>query len=59
MTFSIITDIDPVKYYGCSPWPGFESLMRDCLRENPQDRPTSAQVRLITSDSNLLLTYYL
>uniref|UniRef100_A0A8C1C756 non-specific serine/threonine protein kinase n=1 Tax=Cyprinus carpio carpio TaxID=630221 RepID=A0A8C1C756_CYPCA len=35
---------DPVKYYGCSPWPGFESLMRDCLRENPQDRPTSAQV---------------
>uniref|UniRef100_A0A8C2CQ57 non-specific serine/threonine protein kinase n=1 Tax=Cyprinus carpio TaxID=7962 RepID=A0A8C2CQ57_CYPCA len=35
---------DPVKNYGCSPWPGFESLMRDCLRENPQDRPTSAQV---------------
>ncbi|KAI2648089.1 Leucine-rich repeat serine/threonine-protein kinase 2 [Labeo rohita] len=35
---------DPVKDYGCSPWPGFESLMRVCLRENPQDRPTSAQV---------------
>ncbi|KAK9952637.1 hypothetical protein ABG768_018455 [Culter alburnus] len=35
---------DPVKDYGCSPWPGFESLMRDCLKENPQDRPTSAQV---------------
>ncbi|ROJ24393.1 Leucine-rich repeat serine/threonine-protein kinase 2 [Anabarilius grahami] len=35
---------DPVKDYGCSPWPGFESLMRDCFRENPQDRPTSAQV---------------
>ncbi|XP_051546282.1 leucine-rich repeat serine/threonine-protein kinase 2 isoform X1 [Myxocyprinus asiaticus] len=35
---------DPVNDYGCSPWPGYESLMRDCLRENPQDRPTSAQV---------------
>ncbi|XP_056101697.1 leucine-rich repeat serine/threonine-protein kinase 2 [Rhinichthys klamathensis goyatoka] len=35
---------DPVKDYGCSPWPGFESLMRECLRENPQDRPTSTQV---------------
>ncbi|XP_077067574.1 leucine-rich repeat serine/threonine-protein kinase 2 [Siphateles boraxobius] len=35
---------DPVKVYGCSPWPGFESLMRECLRENPQDRPTSTQV---------------
>ncbi|XP_016094033.1 leucine-rich repeat serine/threonine-protein kinase 2 [Sinocyclocheilus grahami] len=35
---------DPVKNYGCSPWPGFESLMRDCLRENPLDRPTSAKV---------------
>ncbi|XP_051547977.1 leucine-rich repeat serine/threonine-protein kinase 2-like [Myxocyprinus asiaticus] len=35
---------DPVNEYGCSQWPGFESLMRDCLRENPQDRPTSAEV---------------
>ncbi|KAK7117063.1 hypothetical protein R3I94_022570 [Phoxinus phoxinus] len=35
---------DPVKDYGCSPWPGFESLMRECLRESPQDRPTSTQV---------------
>ncbi|KAJ8261921.1 hypothetical protein GJAV_G00160010 [Gymnothorax javanicus] len=35
---------DPVKHYGCAPWPRLESLMRDCLKENPNDRPSSRQV---------------
>ncbi|XP_045632489.1 leucine-rich repeat serine/threonine-protein kinase 2 isoform X4 [Ursus americanus] len=35
---------DPVKEYGCAPWPMVEKLIKKCLKENPQERPTSAQV---------------
>ncbi|XP_062317748.1 leucine-rich repeat serine/threonine-protein kinase 2 isoform X1 [Osmerus eperlanus] len=35
---------DPVTHYGCCPWPGFQTLMNDCMKESPQNRPTSAQV---------------
>lgn len=36
--------LDPVKEYGCSPWPEVENLIKKCLKENPQERPTSCQV---------------
>ncbi|XP_013361405.1 PREDICTED: leucine-rich repeat serine/threonine-protein kinase 2 [Chinchilla lanigera] len=35
---------DPVREYGCAPWPMVEKLIKKCLKENPQERPTSAQV---------------
>lgn len=37
--------LDPVKEYGCAPWPMVEKLIKKCLKENPQERPTSAQVQ--------------
>uniref|UniRef100_A0A8I3WMF5 Leucine-rich repeat serine/threonine-protein kinase 2 n=1 Tax=Callithrix jacchus TaxID=9483 RepID=A0A8I3WMF5_CALJA len=36
---------DPVKEYGCVPWPMVEKLIKKCLKENPQERPTSAQLK--------------
>lgn len=38
--------LDPVKEYGCAPWPKVENLIKKCLKENPQERPTSSQVLL-------------
>ncbi|XP_078091527.1 leucine-rich repeat serine/threonine-protein kinase 2 isoform X2 [Mustelus asterias] len=35
---------DPVKEFNCSPWPGIQTLIDDCLQQNPDDRPTASQV---------------
>ncbi|XP_032659878.1 leucine-rich repeat serine/threonine-protein kinase 2 [Chelonoidis abingdonii] len=45
---------DPVKEYGCTPWPEVESLINKCLKENPQERPTSAQVYDILNSAKLI-----
>ncbi|XP_036914052.1 leucine-rich repeat serine/threonine-protein kinase 2 isoform X2 [Sturnira hondurensis] len=45
---------DPVKEYGCAPWPLVEKLIERCLKENPQERPTSAQVFDILNSADLL-----
>ncbi|KAM6214295.1 leucine-rich repeat serine/threonine-protein kinase 2 [Rhynchocyon petersi] len=45
---------DPVKEYGCTPWPMVEKLIKKCLKENPQERPTSAQVFDILNSAELV-----
>uniref|UniRef100_A0A8C5SIC5 Protein kinase domain-containing protein n=1 Tax=Laticauda laticaudata TaxID=8630 RepID=A0A8C5SIC5_LATLA len=45
---------DPVKEYGCAPWPRFEDLIKKCLKENPQERPTSDQVYEMLNSAELV-----
>ncbi|XP_053262089.1 leucine-rich repeat serine/threonine-protein kinase 2 isoform X3 [Podarcis raffonei] len=45
---------DPVKEYSCTPWPEVEDLIKKCLKENPQERPTSAQVYDILNSAELV-----
>ncbi|XP_010613731.1 leucine-rich repeat serine/threonine-protein kinase 2 isoform X1 [Fukomys damarensis] len=45
---------DPVREYGCAPWPNVEKLIKKCLKENPQERPTSAQVFDILNSAELI-----
>ncbi|XP_064140451.1 leucine-rich repeat serine/threonine-protein kinase 2 isoform X2 [Loxodonta africana] len=45
---------DPVKEYGCAPWPMVEKLIKKCLKENPQERPTSAEVFDILNSAELV-----
>ncbi|KAM9672659.1 leucine-rich repeat serine/threonine-protein kinase 2 isoform 5-T5 [Trichechus inunguis] len=45
---------DPVKEYGCAPWPMVEKLIKKCLKENPQERPTSAKVFDILNSAELV-----
>ncbi|XP_014461960.3 leucine-rich repeat serine/threonine-protein kinase 2 isoform X1 [Alligator mississippiensis] len=45
---------DPVKEYGCAPWPEVENLIKKCLKENPQERPTSVQIYEILNSAKLI-----
>ncbi|XP_075455857.1 leucine-rich repeat serine/threonine-protein kinase 2 isoform X2 [Ascaphus truei] len=45
---------DPVKEYNCAPWPEVEILIKKCLKENPEERPTSAKVYDILNSAELL-----
>lgn len=46
--------LDPVKGYSCAPWPEVEELIKKCLKENPHERPTSAQVYEILNSAELV-----
>ncbi|XP_075713367.1 leucine-rich repeat serine/threonine-protein kinase 2 [Rhinoderma darwinii] len=45
---------DPVKEYNCAAWPEVDVLIKKCLKENPQERPTSAKVYEILNSAELL-----
>ncbi|XP_056429608.1 leucine-rich repeat serine/threonine-protein kinase 2 isoform X2 [Hyla sarda] len=45
---------DPVKEYNCAAWPEVEVLIKKCLKENPQERPTSDKVFEILNSAELL-----
>lgn len=45
---------DPVKEYNCAAWPEVEVLIKKCLKENPQERPTSDTVYDILNSAELL-----
>uniref|UniRef100_UPI00398F3D60 leucine-rich repeat serine/threonine-protein kinase 2 isoform X2 n=1 Tax=Pristiophorus japonicus TaxID=55135 RepID=UPI00398F3D60 len=45
---------DPVKEFDCSPWPGIQNLIDDCLKQNPEDRPTASQVYETLNSAELL-----
>ncbi|XP_069485312.1 leucine-rich repeat serine/threonine-protein kinase 2 [Ambystoma mexicanum] len=45
---------DPVKEYNYAPWPEVENVIKDCLKENPEDRPTSAKVYDLLNSPELI-----
>ncbi|XP_053572562.1 leucine-rich repeat serine/threonine-protein kinase 2 isoform X2 [Bombina bombina] len=45
---------DPVKEYNCAAWPEVELLIKKCLKENPDERPKSAEVYNILNSAELL-----
>ncbi|XP_078536216.1 leucine-rich repeat serine/threonine-protein kinase 2 isoform X2 [Lissotriton helveticus] len=45
---------DPVKEYNCTPWPEVEDLIKSCMKENPEDRPTSAKVYELLNSPELI-----